>query len=88
MQGNVLYALLTGNSLDGNSWHADALCSQVDPDLFFPERGASPKDAKAVCAKCPVRDSCLSEALDGEERHGVWGGLSERERRKRRLAAL
>lgn len=87
VHGNVLFALLLGKPTDDNSWSADALCSQVDPDLFFPERGASLKDAKAICAKCPVRDTCLSEALEGEERFGVWGGLSEYERRKLRRNA-
>lgn len=63
-------------------WQDDALCRQVDiGDLFFPDKGGSTKEAKAVCAQCPVVDQCLEYALAHQERFGVWGGLSERERR-------
>jgi WhiB family redox-sensing transcriptional regulator len=67
-----------------------ALCRQVDPELFFPEKGGSTRDAKATCRGCPIRAECLEYALDNDERFGVWGGLSERERRrlKRGPAAL
>jgi WhiB family redox-sensing transcriptional regulator len=61
----------------------------VDPDLFFPERGASTKEAKAVCQGCVVREDCLEYALANGEKFGIWGGLSERERRRiRRQRAL
>jgi hypothetical protein len=64
-------------------WATDALCAQTDPDVFHPDRGASTREAKAICAKCPVRAECLDFALTAGERFGVWGGLlSERERRK------
>lgn len=65
-------------------WHADAMCAQVDTELFFPEKGSghtTVRDAKRVCASCDVRVECLEFALDNGERFGVWGGLSERERR-------
>jgi WhiB family redox-sensing transcriptional regulator len=68
------------------SWMADGNCVGVDPDLFFPERGESTKEAKAVCRACDVRDQCLEFALDNRERFGIWGGLSERERRRIRKA--
>ncbi len=55
-----------------------AACGRVD---FFPARGESVRDAKAVCAGCPVRSECLDFALRLKVAHGVWGGLSERERR-------
>lgn len=58
-----------------------ALCAETDPDLFYPEKGGSTRDAKATCMRCEVRDSCLQAALDNGERFGIWGGLSERERR-------
>jgi WhiB family redox-sensing transcriptional regulator len=61
---------------------ADALCSQVDPDLFYPEKGSSSKGAKRTCAVCPVRPECLRWALKTQQQWGVWGGLSARERRK------
>ena len=59
------------------------------PDLFFPERGASTREAKEVCRGCVVREDCLEYALANGEKFGIWGGLSERERRKiRRRRAL
>jgi WhiB family redox-sensing transcriptional regulator len=62
-------------------WRDRALCAQVDPDIFFPDKGESSTAAKRVCASCEVRAECLQDALDRGERFGVWGGLSERERR-------
>ena len=74
---------------DGRSWQDEANCLGVDPDLFFPERGASTKEAKAVCRCCEVRVECLEYALSHGEKFGIWGGLSERERRRvRRQRAL
>lgn len=64
------------------SWHADALCAQTDPEIFFPEKGGSTKEAYSVCADCLVRAECLDYALAVGERFGVWGGLSERKRRR------
>ncbi|MCB1258049.1 MAG: WhiB family transcriptional regulator [Microthrixaceae bacterium] len=58
-----------------------ANCMGVDPDLFFPERGASTAEAKAVCEGCVVKDLCLESALANGEKFGIWGGTSERERR-------
>lgn len=63
-------------------WVDQALCAQVGGDIFFPEKGESTREAKAVCRACPVREPCLQWALDNNERFGVYGGLSERERRK------
>lgn len=63
-------------------WQEDALCAQTDPELFFPEKGGSTREAKAVCFSCEVRSECLGYALENNERFGIWGGLSERERRK------
>lgn len=62
-------------------WVEHAACSGVNPDLFFPDRGASLVDAQRVCACCPVRVDCLEYALETGEKFGVWGGKSERERR-------
>lgn len=64
------------------SWQDDANCLGVDPDLFFPERGASTREAKEVCRGCIVRLDCLEYALSNGEKFGIWGGLSERERRR------
>jgi len=70
------------------SWQERALCAQTDPEAFFPEKGGSTREAKRVCLSCDVRSECLEYALGHDERFGIWGGLSERERRrlKRRTA--
>jgi WhiB family redox-sensing transcriptional regulator len=67
-------------------WQKQANCRGVDPDLFFPERGASTREAKEVCRGCVVREDCLEYALANRERVGIWGGLSESERRPMRRA--
>ena len=59
----------------------EALCAQVDPELWFPETGVSNVHAKRICARCPITSACLEYALAHDERFGVWGGLSTRERR-------
>ncbi|GAA1354418.1 WhiB family transcriptional regulator [Falsarthrobacter nasiphocae] len=64
------------------AWQAQALCAQTDPEAFFPEKGGSTRDAKRVCSGCSVRQECLDYALANDERFGIWGGLSERERRR------
>ena len=64
------------------AWQRDAVCSQTDPEAFFPEKGGSTRDAKRICAGCDVKAQCLEYALKNDERFGIWGGLSERERRK------
>ncbi len=63
-------------------WQERALCAQTDPEAFFPEKGGSTREAKKVCTGCDVRSECLEYALQNDERFGIWGGLSERERRK------
>ena len=63
-------------------WQERALCAQTDPEAFFPEKGGSTREAKKVCTGCDVRMECLEYALENDERFGIWGGLSERERRK------
>ncbi len=71
------------------NWQDEANCLGVDPDLFFPERGASTREAKEICRGCVVRLECLKYALTNGEKFGIWGGLSERERRRlRRQRAL
>jgi WhiB family redox-sensing transcriptional regulator len=63
-------------------WQEEALCAQTDPEAFFPEKGGSTREAKKVCVGCEVRAECLEYALANDERFGIWGGLSERERRR------
>jgi WhiB family redox-sensing transcriptional regulator len=60
-----------------------AACAGEDPDLFFPDDPQATEDtahAKAVCARCPVRDECLKWAIENRQTHGIWGGLDENER--------
>jgi WhiB family redox-sensing transcriptional regulator len=63
-------------------WQERALCAQTDPEAFFPEKGGSTREAKRICLGCEVRGECLEYALAHDERFGIWGGLSERERRR------
>ncbi|PGH48027.1 MULTISPECIES: WhiB family transcriptional regulator [Streptomyces] len=65
-------------------WRDRALCAQVGPEFFFPAAGGSTREAKRVCGACPERAECLAYALEHDERFGVWGGLSEGERRRLR----
>jgi len=65
-----------------DQWQERALCAQTDPEAFFPEKGGSTREAKRICLGCEVRDACLEYALAHDERFGIWGGLSERERRR------
>jgi WhiB family transcriptional regulator, redox-sensing transcriptional regulator len=67
-----------------DDWRQWALCAEVDPDAFFPEKGESTRAAKDICRRCLVRIECLRSALANDERFGVWGGLSDRERRRLR----
>jgi WhiB family transcriptional regulator, redox-sensing transcriptional regulator len=74
-------------------WRHRAACRDEDPELFFPIGNTGPallqiEEAKAVCMRCEVREACLRWALESGQDHGVWGGLSEDERRalKRRTA--
>jgi len=69
------------------AWQSDSLCAQTDPEAFFPEKGGSTRDAKRICGSCEVKSQCLEYAFANDERFGIWGGLSERERRKLRKRA-
>ena len=74
---------------EDKSWQDLANCLGGDPDVFFPARGASTREAKEVCGGCVVREDCLEYALANGEKFGIWGGMSERERRRiRRQRAL
>jgi len=77
---------LLGIGLEGDaqSWQEQALCAETDPEAFFPEKGGSTREAKKICTGCEVKAQCLDYALANDERFGIWGGLSERERRRLR----
>lgn len=87
-QNAIVTSLPTTDNSVELSWQERALCAQTDPEAFFPEKGGSTREAKRVCLSCDVRSECLEYALAHDERFGIWGGLSERERRrlKRRSA--
>ena len=73
---------------DDDQWQERGLCAQTDPEAFFPEKGGSTREAKRICQGCEVRDRCLEYALANDERFGIWGGLSERERRRLKKRAV
>lgn len=66
------------------AWKADAACRDSDPELWFPGRGESHEQANRICARCPVRQECFDFAMRHGERFGIWGGRSERQRRRLR----
>jgi WhiB family redox-sensing transcriptional regulator len=82
-----LYDSLSSLSEDVTSpmnlaWRQRAACRGVDPDIFYPVSDEEAEAAKAICAQCLVREACLEYALANRERDGVWGGATERERRR------
>jgi WhiB family redox-sensing transcriptional regulator len=90
VSGSAAVAAPAWDELD---WQADAACLDADPDLFFPDCDIRPslarvKQAKLICRGCPVSASCLNWALDSGHEHGIWGGLTEDERRKLRHRGL
>jgi WhiB family redox-sensing transcriptional regulator len=64
------------------SWRDRAACRGLDPEIFYPVSDEDAAEAKSICAVCPVREACLEYALANRERDGVWGGATERERRR------
>ncbi len=76
-----VFILPPGPDANSLTWQDRALCAQTDPEAFFPEKGGSTREAKRVCRSCEVRAECLDYALERNELYGIWGGLSERERR-------
>ena len=86
MSANGLAYDVSDAEAPGTAWRASAACRGSDPEVFFIERGQDDRPAKAICAGCPVREACLEYALAGGETFGVWGGRSERERKRMRVA--
>jgi len=71
-----------------DTWLEHAACRGADTNLFFPSSGDSSVNAKAVCHTCPVQPECLQYAIDNTIKHGIWGGLTERQRRRIRPKPL
>lgn len=63
-------------------WVDEAICPTIDSELFYPDKGGSSGPAKQICQACPVIAECLEYALRTDQRYGIWGGLSERQRRE------
>ncbi|MBM6546928.1 WhiB family transcriptional regulator [Janibacter sp. YIM B02568] len=88
MHDLLLLTPIQDDEAEEMSWQERSLCAQTDPEAFFPEKGGSTREAKKVCVGCEVRKECLEYALANDERFGIWGGLSERERRKLKKRAV
>jgi WhiB family transcriptional regulator, redox-sensing transcriptional regulator len=88
LSGQSMLFELFSNVTD-QGWRVDAACRGLDPEIFFPERGDDLRPARDVCRGCTVQVQCLEYSVKWHEKHGVWGGTSERERRRiwRRRAA-
>jgi WhiB family transcriptional regulator, redox-sensing transcriptional regulator len=67
---------------EDTTWMESALCRHLSPAIFFPSDGAGVQVAQQICQDCPVRVACLEYALANRIEHGVWGGASERQRRR------
>jgi len=76
--------VITETTIAAEPWREDAICAQTDPELFFPEKGQSSAQAKALCHTCLSESECLAYALRNHETFGVWGGTSEKERKAMR----
>lgn len=75
------FAVSEPTPITNPEWMDSAACASVDPELWFPERGSNPRRAKRICADCPVRAQCLAFAVEHHIDYGIWGGLTEHERR-------
>lgn len=79
-RGTILHMHTDTMTPADSAWQEQALCAQTGADFFFPEPGSSVREAKRICGMCEMRSACLEYALNNDERFGVWGGLSEKER--------
>ena len=69
-------------------WRSQAVCARTNPDLWFSPGAVEHREAKRICRECPVRRQCLNYAMEAPVDHGVWGGMTERERRRHRRLGL
>ncbi|WP_442790975.1 WhiB family transcriptional regulator [Nocardia sp. NBC_01327] len=81
-QPMIARSLFNLDELGPQSWREQALCAQTDPDAFFPEVGGSGRTGKRICEGCEVRKQCLDYALAHDQRFGIWGGMTDAERRR------
>ena len=80
--------LLAAPITEERPWVVFSACRDKDSDLFFPETKVQERSALAICSTCPVQNECLEYAFEADIRFGVWGGMSEKQRRRlaRRIA--
>jgi WhiB family redox-sensing transcriptional regulator len=83
-----LFELFGLGDPDDTAWLGLGLCAQTDPELFFPEKGGSPRPAKRLCMGCPVRRQCREYAVARPELDGIWGGTTQRQRQQQRRQQL
>lgn len=72
----------TAAVIEPEPWMANALCTQVDPEVFFPEKPDTPELARKICGSCDVIEQCREYALRTRPRHGIWAGMTLRQRNK------
>jgi WhiB family redox-sensing transcriptional regulator len=82
MDDTFEFDFLTAPILEERPWAVFAACKEEKSMKFFPQNRAEEREALAICSMCPVVDDCLDHALESNERFGVWGGTTERQRRK------
>jgi WhiB family redox-sensing transcriptional regulator len=87
MDDEILLDILSAPIIDERPWAVFASCRGERGMIFFPQNKAEEKTALAICGICPVRQDCLDHALATNERFGVWGGTTEKQRRKLRSVA-
>ena len=78
---------MSQHTVDRLAWSDSGRCSTADPELFFPPPGADTSAARSICRGCPVRRHCLDYALETGQKHGIWGGMTESQRRRLRRPA-
>src|SRR4051812_21966672 len=78
---NPIHSVSATSSMNP-SWRTSAACQGLDPEIFYPLSDEDADQAKSVCHRCPVQTSCLEHALGVREKEGIWGGCTERERRR------
>ncbi|MFP5299420.1 MAG: WhiB family transcriptional regulator [Actinomycetota bacterium] len=74
-------------SAQDQDWRAFGSCASFDPEIFFAVGAQEHRQAKSICGDCPVRSQCLAYAMEAPVDHGIWGGMTERERRRHRRLA-
>jgi WhiB family redox-sensing transcriptional regulator len=86
-KGSAVELVLSQAPILDQDWRSSGLCAATDPDLWFAVGAVEHREAKSICRRCPVRSQCLAYAMEAPVDHGIWGGMTERERRRYRRKA-